>query len=58
MEIFKSKTFWTAVIGAITAIGAYLTGSIDAAQAVEAVFGALVVIFLRQGVAKSGPNGA
>ena len=56
-ELLKSKTFWTAVAGIITAVGAYSTGEIDLATAVQGVFAALIVIFLREGVRKSGPNG-
>ena len=55
--LLKSKTFWTAVVGTITAVGAYFTGDLAFAEMIQAVFAALVIIFLRQGVAKSGPEG-
>lgn len=55
-ELLRSKTFWTAVAGIITATGAYFTGEITLATAIQSVFAALVVIFLREGVRKSGPN--
>ena len=53
---YKSKTNWTAIIAALTAVSAYLTGSIDAVTAVQSVFAAVIAIFLRSGVAKSGPE--
>lgn len=48
--LYKSKTFWTAVGGAVTAVGAYMTGDLTGAQAVAAVLAAATAIFLRDGV--------
>ncbi len=51
---FRSKTNWTAIIAAITALSAYLTGDIEGATAIQSGFAALVTIFMRHGVEKSG----
>ena len=57
MPIWKSKTFWTAIGGVCTAAGAYFEGSLGLTGLISAVFGGLAVIFMRQGVQKSGPAG-
>jgi hypothetical protein len=53
---YKSKTNWTCIIAAVTAVGAYLSGEITLVVAVQTIFASLVGIFLRQGVEKSGPQ--
>lgn len=53
---YKQKTTWTAISGVVVAIGAYVAGEIQLATLMEAGFGAVSLIFLRQGVAKSGPK--
>ena len=50
---WQQKTFWTAVAALITAVGAYIGGEIGLTGLVTAGFGALVVIFGRQGIEKS-----
>ena len=54
-KFFKSKTNWTCIIGGIGALGAYLSGEISGAMAVQSGLAALAGIFMRQGVEKSGP---
>jgi len=50
---WQMKTTWTAVAAFITAIGAYVEGSLGLTGVISAGFGALAVIFVRQGVEKS-----
>jgi len=54
VPIYKTKTFYTAIAGVCTAAGAYFEGSLGLTGLISAVFGGLAVIFMRQGVAKSG----
>lgn len=54
MSLLSTKTFWTGVSGVLGAVGAYLTGEIDLAQAAQMALTGLVAIFLRQGLVKSG----
>mgnify|MGYP001568728138 CR=1 FL=1 len=56
MKWYQSKTNWTALVAVIAAVGAYLTGEIDAVTTVQSIFAAVIAIFLRRGVAKSGPE--
>lgn len=49
----KTKTFWASVTGIVTAVGAYFTGDIDLAAAMQIVITSVLAIFLRHGVAKS-----
>lgn len=57
MQWYQSKTNITAIIAALTAVGAYLTGDIDAVTTIQSVFAAIIAIFMRHGVTKSGPEG-
>lgn len=52
---YKSKTNWTLIIGAVGAIGAMLTGEVEMVTGIQTLVGCIAGIFLRQGVAKSGP---
>jgi len=45
------KTYFTAAAAVITALGAYFTGEVDLTTTIQSVFTAIMVIFLRQGVA-------
>lgn len=49
-ELVKSKTFWTGIAGLVSAAGAYLTGSMDAGQAIQLAITSLAAIFLRDGM--------
>ena len=44
------KTYFTAAIAVITALGAYFTGQVDLTITIQSVFAALMVVFLRKGV--------
>lgn len=48
-EIFKSKTFWTAVLSILGLVGAGLTGTMTWSQAGPAILTALIGIFLKDG---------
>lgn len=50
--LLKTKTFWTAVAGVVSTIGAYYTGDVDKVTALQTVFGGLLAVFLRQGMLK------
>ena len=50
---YRQKTTWTAVIAFITALAAYLAGEIGITAVISSGFGALAVVFVRQGVEKS-----
>jgi len=53
IPFYRQKTFWTAVAAFITALGAYVEGSLGLTGLISAGFGALAVVFVRQGVSKS-----
>lgn len=55
MPWYKSKTNWTVIGGAIASVVAVVTGIELPSWFAEAV-GGVALIFLRQGVAKSGPG--
>lgn len=50
---YKQKTTWTAIGGMATAIGGYITGEVSLMVTVGSCFGALAIIFGRQGIEKS-----
>ena len=51
MEALKGKkTYFTAAAAVLTALGAYFAGEVDLSITIQACFGALMVVFLRQGV--------
>jgi hypothetical protein len=62
MEALKGKkTYFTAGAAVLTALGAYFAGEADLGVCIQAVFAALMVVFLRQGVtseAKKAAEGA
>ena len=49
-EIFKKKTFWAGVAFIVTSIGCYFTGECTAVETAQAVIGAIMGIFIRQGI--------
>ena len=51
---YRQKTTWTAITAALTAIGGYLAGEISMVVCIGSCFGALAVVFGRQGIEKSG----
>lgn len=54
-DLAKTKTFWTGLMGALGAAGAFFTGTLPAADAIQIGLTGLIGIFLRSGVAKNGP---
>ncbi len=51
MEALKGKkTYFTAGAAVLTALGGYFAGEVDLTVTIQAVFAALMVVFLRQGV--------
>ena len=51
MEALKGKkTYFTAGAAVLTALGAYFAGEADLGAMIQAVFAALMVVFLRHGV--------
>ncbi len=57
MPWLTSKTNKLAVGTIFGAIASLLLGAIDPATAIQTGIGALLAIFMRQGIEKSGPNG-
>ncbi len=53
MNLSGYKTYITAVVAIITAIGAYLSGDVTIVATVQSVFVALLAAFIRHGVATS-----
>jgi len=51
-ELFKTKTFWTGILGVIAGAGAYYTGDMDKATTIQTVLGSLIAIFMRNGMLK------
>ncbi|HHZ97495.1 MAG TPA: hypothetical protein EYN67_18580 [Flavobacteriales bacterium] len=62
MEALKGKkTYFTAGAAILTALGAYFSGEANLGVMIQAVFAALMVVFLRHGVtseAKKAVEGA
>jgi hypothetical protein len=53
-ELFKTKSFWTGILG-IVAVGAgFATGQIDAGTAIQTGVTSAMGIFLRNGMLKGG----
>jgi len=52
------KTYFTAGAAVLTALGAYFAGEVDLAITIQAVFAALMVVFLRQGVTSEAAKAA
>tara|TARA_R100000687_G_C6394633_1_gene138952 strand:- start:444 stop:602 length:159 start_codon:yes stop_codon:yes gene_type:complete len=51
--MLKSKTLWTAVIGAIGGLSGILTGDLQLGEGINVIITSLLAIFLRHGIAKS-----
>lgn len=49
-EILKSKTFWAAIGGVVTAIGSAVVGIITPVEAAQVVWAAFLAIFVRDGM--------
>lgn len=51
-KLIVSKTFWTGVVGLVTTAGAYFTGQMEMATAIQTGVTCLLGIFLRSGMLK------
>ena len=51
--MIKSKTFWTAIPGAIAGVAGYCTGDLELGSAINVVITSLLALFLRHGVKKA-----
>ena len=49
-KLSGKKTYFTAAAAVLTAFGAYFSGEVDLTVIIQAVFSALMVIFLRKGI--------
>ena len=50
---YRQRTVWTAIAAFCTALGAYVEGSLGLTGVISAGFGALAVVFVRQGIEAS-----
>jgi hypothetical protein len=57
MSLLRSKTFWTGLAGAVTALGAYCSGQAEAMPAIQMGLTSLLAIFLRAGLVKLPGSG-
>ena len=51
--MLSSKTFWTAITGAVAGIAGYFTGELELGAATNVVITSLLALFLRHGVKKA-----
>jgi|TARA_R110000851_G_scaffold9241_1_gene34603 hypothetical protein len=51
--MFKSKTTWTAILGAIGGAAGYFTGELEMGAAMNVVITSLLALFLRHGIRKA-----
>ena len=51
--MWKSKTVWAGLLGALGAISAWATGEATLAQMLQVVVTSVLAIFLRHGIAKT-----
>ena len=57
-KLSGKKTYFTAGAAVLTALGAYFAGEVDLTVTIQAVFAALMVVFLRSGVTKEAEKAA
>ena len=51
--MFKSKTTWTAITGALAGVAGYFTGELELGAAANVVITSLLALFLRHGIKKT-----
>lgn len=51
-KLYQSKTVWTGIVGLVTTAGAYFSGEMGLAAAIQTAITCLVGIFLRTGMMK------
>lgn len=56
MNLFKTKTFWAAIAALAGAIGGYVSGEINLAEAITAAALACTQIFQRTAIEKAGAS--
>ena len=52
--MLKSKTTWTALLGALGGAAGYFTGELEMGAAMNVVITSLLALFLRHGISKVG----
>jgi len=52
--MLKSKTTWTAILGALGGLAGYFTGELEIGAAMNVVITSLLALFLRHGISKIG----
>ena len=52
--MLKSKTTWTAILGALGGLAGYFTGELELGAAMNVVITSLLALFLRHGISKVG----
>lgn len=52
--MLKSKTTWTAILGALGGLAGYFTGELEMGAAMNVVITSLLALFLRHGISKVG----
>jgi len=52
--MLKSKTTWTAILGALGGLAGYFTGELEMGAAMNVVVTSLLALFLRHGISKVG----
>jgi len=57
-KLSGKKTYFTAGAAVVTALGAYFAGEVDLTVTIQAVFAALMVVFLRTGVTSEAAKAA
>jgi|TARA_Y100000296_G_scaffold82924_1_gene112820 hypothetical protein len=57
-KLSGKKTYFTAAAAVLTALGAYFAGEVDLTVTIQAVFAALMVVFLRKGVTSEAAKAA
>tara|TARA_Y100000310_G_scaffold290341_1_gene317454 strand:- start:382 stop:540 length:159 start_codon:yes stop_codon:yes gene_type:complete len=50
--MLKSKTVWTAVLGAVGGLAGILTGDLATGEGINVIITSILAIFLRHGIAK------
>ena len=52
------KTYFTAAAAVLTAFGAFFAGEVDLTVTIQAIFAALMIVFLRKGVTSEAAKAA
>lgn len=55
--LWKSKTVWTGITGAVAAVAGYMVGDITAGAALNTLVTSLVAVFLRGSIDKVNTQG-